>query len=104
MFGNVSALVSQNGQNGISFGEDGPGEGPGKRKTNANSSANINGLANGQLSENEDGTDPIVEELNAVRSREISSKAVSGVLLILLKWFKISRKLYPGILNQSGNH
>lgn len=88
----MSALVAQNGQNGISFGDDGPGDGPGKRRTNPNSSANINGLANGQLGDNEDGTDPIVEELNAVRSREISSKAVSGVLLMLLKWFKLSRK------------
>jgi len=92
LFGNVSALVAQNGQNGISFGEDGPGDGLGKRRTNPNSSANINGLANDQLADHEDGTDPVVEELNAVRSREISSKAVSGVLLILLKWLKVSRK------------
>ena len=48
-------------------------------------------MANGQLAENEDGTDPVVEELNALRSREITTKAVSGVLLILLKWFKLSR-------------
>ena len=49
-------------------------------------------MANGQLSENEDGTDPVVEELNGLRSREITTKAVSGVLLILLKWFKLSRE------------
>ena len=49
-------------------------------------------MANGQLAENEDGTDPVVEELNALRSREITTKAVSGVLLILLKWFKLSRE------------
>ena len=94
LFSNVSALVAQNGQNGmpngISFGEE--GDAPGRKRTNPNSSANINGLANGQLSENEDGTDPAVEELNAVRSREIISKAVSGVLLMLLKWFKLSRE------------
>ena len=90
----MSALVAQNGQNGmpngISSGED--GDAPGRKRTNPNSSANINGMANGQLAENEDGTDPAVEELNAVRSREIMSKAVSGVLLILLKWFKLSRE------------
>lgn len=32
-----------------------------------------------------------VEDLDAARSREITAKAVSGVLLLLLKWFKISR-------------
>ena len=94
LFSNVSALVAQNGQNGmpngISFGED--GDAPGKKRTNPNSSANINAMANGQMPDNDDGMDPIIEELNAVRSREIISKAVSGVLLILLKWYKLSRK------------
>lgn len=94
LFSNVSALVAQNGHNGmpngISFGED--GDASGKKRTNPNSSANINAMANGQVPDNDDGMDPIVEELNAVRSREIISKAVSGVLLILLKWYKISRK------------
>ena len=51
-------------------------------------------MANGQVPDNDDGIDLIVEELNAVRSREIISKAVSGVLLILLKWYKVSRKSY----------
>lgn len=27
-----------------------------------------------------------------MRSREITAKAVSGILLVLLKWFKVSRK------------
>ncbi len=94
VFSHVSSLVAQNGrdglQNGTSFPEDGLNEG--KRRANTNSSGNINGMANGQLAENEDGTDPVVEELNALRSREITTKAVSGVLLILLKWFKLSRE------------
>lgn len=95
VFSHVSSLVAQNGrdgaQNGMSLPDDDSNEAQGKRRTN-NSSANINGMANGQLAENEDGTDPVVEELNALRSREITTKAVSGVLLILLKWFKLSRK------------
>jgi hypothetical protein len=33
-----------------------------------------------------------IEEIEALRSREITAKAVSGILLLLLKWFKISRK------------
>lgn len=32
------------------------------------------------------------EELDAARTREINTKAVSGILLLLLKWFKVSRK------------
>lgn len=95
VFSHVSSVVAQNGpdrlQNGTSFPEDGSNEAQGKRRANTSSSANINGMANGQLAENEDGTDPVVEELNALRSREITTKAVSGVLLILLKWFKLSR-------------
>ena len=76
----------------MTFPDDGPNEAQGKRRANANSSVNVNGMANGQLAENEDGTDPVVEELNALRSREITTKAVSGILLILLKWLKLSRK------------
>ena len=63
-----------------------------KRKTNANSSASLNALANGHI-ENAVGPDVTAESLNDIRTKEISSKAVSGLLLILLKWFKISRKL-----------
>ncbi len=33
-----------------------------------------------------------VEEIETMRSREITAKAVSGVLLIMLKWLKVSRK------------
>lgn len=32
-----------------------------------------------------------IDEIEALRSREITAKAVSGILLILLKWFKVSR-------------
>ena len=74
------------------FTDDGANEAQSKRRANTNSSANISGMANGQLADNEDGTDPVVEELNTLRSREITTKAVSGVLLILLKWFKLSRE------------
>lgn len=53
----------------------------------------MNGLANGQAPESPEGAADLVEELNVVRAREITSKAVSGILLMLLKWFKISREL-----------
>lgn len=94
LLGNVSALVAQNGQNGLQNGYPEDGDAAGKKRTNPNSSAHLNGMVNGQLADNEDGTDPVVEELNGIRSREITSKAVSGTLLILLKWFKLSRALY----------
>lgn len=40
-----------------------------------------------------DPSDLPIDEIEALRSREITAKAVSGILLILLKWFKVSRKL-----------
>jgi hypothetical protein len=39
-----------------------------------------------------DPLDLPINEIEALRSREITAKAVSGILLILLKWFKVSRK------------
>jgi hypothetical protein len=39
-----------------------------------------------------DISDLPIEELEALRAREITAKAVSGILLTLLKWFKVSRK------------
>lgn len=56
-------------------------------------------MPNGQLFENADGPDLAIEELNALRVREITSKAVSGILLMLLKWFKLSRMLFPVYLS-----
>lgn len=42
-----------------------------------------------------DLADLSVDEIEAMRFREITSKAVSGILLVLLKWFKVSRKIFP---------
>ena len=91
LLGNVSSLVAQSGQNGLPNGFPDDGDAAGRKRTNPNSSAQLDHLANGHLGDNEDGIDPLVEELNAVRSREITSKAISGILLALLKWFKLSR-------------
>jgi hypothetical protein len=44
-----------------------------------------------------DPSEVSVDEIEAHRSREITAKAVSGILLILLKWFKVSRKCGPKI-------
>ncbi|OJJ43836.1 hypothetical protein ASPZODRAFT_169125 [Penicilliopsis zonata CBS 506.65] len=78
---NVSAMVNQaNGQNGHSM-SNGYGMG--------------NGLAsapNGDFS-GDFNSDAAVEELDNIRLREITGKAVSGSLLLLLKWFKRSHIL-----------
>lgn len=39
-----------------------------------------------------DDSDPSPEELDAARTREITQKAVSAIMLLLLKWFKLSRE------------
>jgi len=35
---------------------------------------------------------PTLDEIDVIRHREITSKAVSAILLLILKWFKVSRK------------
>jgi Domain of unknown function (DUF3402). len=37
-------------------------------------------------------SDAAIEELDNIRLREITGKGVSGSLLLMLKWFKRSRK------------
>src|SRR5262245_61380285 len=36
---------------------------------------------------------PSLDEADVTRHREITSKAVSAILLLILKWFKVSREL-----------
>lgn len=78
----VTSLVTQsNGPNGLQSGfqfqenQNGQPAGP-----------STNGV-NGQH-----GTVSTNEELDAMRTQEILDKAVSGLLILLLKWFKVSRK------------
>ena len=91
-FANVSNMVAQNGSNGLpngfSFGDENA-EAPNKRKQNSISDMDDiehrRGAGKGNVS------DPELEDLNATRTREITFKAISGTLIILLKWFKLSR-------------
>jgi hypothetical protein len=39
-------------------------------------------------------SDASIDELDNIRLREITGKAVSGTLLLLLKWFKRSREFH----------
>lgn len=40
---------------------------------------------------NHDGTELSLEDLDAMRCREIESKAATGIIILLMKWLKISR-------------
>lgn len=108
LFQNVQALILQNGPNGATVGlaEENSNEVQGKRNTNPNPSASLSGVANGNPAGTDEVSAPAVESLNEIRSREIASKAVSGILLTLLKWFKLSRTLihqgdFGGVLTSS---
>lgn len=46
------------------------------------------------VSSGKDKEAEIMEDVNITRNRETTSKAATNILLLLLKWFKISRKLY----------
>lgn len=79
----MTALVTQaNGANGLQGGM--------QYQDNQNMGARteVNGV-NGH-----DGTIPTNEELDTVRVQEVLDKAVSGTLMLILKWFKVSRKSF----------
>jgi hypothetical protein len=58
---------------------------------------NQNGTTSGRPDMNgiNDHSSPIAtnEELDAMRTQEVLDKAVTGSLVLILKWFKISREL-----------
>lgn len=79
----VTALVTQsNGANGLQSGfqfqDSQNGSNGGRLDMNG-----VNGHSN---------TVATNEELDAMRTQEILDKAVTGTLMLILKWFKISRK------------
>ncbi|KAL8895948.1 MAG: hypothetical protein Q9207_007942, partial [Kuettlingeria erythrocarpa] len=106
IFTNVSYMAAQtNGSNGlglpngIAFPEDNQEKSPVRRKVNVRS-AGQDGMVNGHPAEFDEDADPVLEELNSMRLREISSKAISAILLMLLKWFKLSHILKYEYLTQ----
>jgi hypothetical protein len=40
---------------------------------------------------------PTLDEMDVTRHREITTKAVSAILLLTLKWFKVSRRFVYSI-------
>lgn len=57
-----------------------------RSNTSFSNSHSMNGSSHNLLS------DASIDELDNIRLREITGKAVSGTLLLLLKWFKRSRE------------
>ncbi|KAI0885128.1 N1221-domain-containing protein [Annulohypoxylon maeteangense] len=49
---------------------------------------------------NQDGTEPSLDDLDGTRCREIESKAATGIILLLMKWLKISHVLKFEYLSQ----
>ncbi|CAK3854399.1 Striatin-interacting 1 [Lecanosticta acicola] len=88
---NVTDLVTKgNGQNGLQAG------------IQFNEANGVNGtkpMENGVHS-NGDGIENTAEELDRLRSQEISAKALSAMLILLLKWFKISHILQYEYMTQ----
>lgn len=58
--------------------------------------------ANNTAGANPDNPELTSEELDAARTREITAKAVSGIMLLLLKWLKLSRESI--VIPQSHNY
>lgn len=92
---NVTHLVTQPnslGYNGLGpgFQENGLSNDQTKSRMK-DSSRKSNGVGGNASDAQEDGDEDLIE-LDAFRAREIRAKAVSAILVLLLKWFKISRK------------
>ncbi|CAG8976956.1 hypothetical protein HYALB_00010938 [Hymenoscyphus albidus] len=87
---NVTALLTQPGN------QPPGGLAPGFRsETNLRNSVPQNrpDPANIPLPNTVEPSDLSIDEVEAIRSREITAKAVSGILLVILKWFKVSHIL-----------
>jgi hypothetical protein len=85
IFANVAAIVSQQGSQ--------PGVGMAGRGNNTG----MNGAPNrprdqeGSGQTTTDASEMSPEEVDAARTREITTKAMSGILVLLLKWLRLSR-------------
>lgn len=56
--------------------------------------ANGPGRPDGALDDQSKTSESFLLSLDTIRSQEIMGKAVSGILILLMKWFKLSRKLF----------
>lgn len=53
-----------------------------------------------EINHGDDAIDPLLRDLNTMRSQEILSKAVTGTMILLLKWLKLSHVLKFEYLTQ----
>ena len=80
----VTALVTQStGANGLQSGF----------QYQDNQSGNSAGRPDMNGANGHNNTPATNEELDAMRTQEVMDKAVTGTLMLILKWFKVSRKL-----------
>ncbi|KAJ6785299.1 hypothetical protein PWT90_01099 [Aphanocladium album] len=81
VFANVAAIVSQQGpqMNQGMQGRNGPGMNGGPNADNGRAGAEAPEMS--------------PEEVDAARTREITTKAMSGILVLLLKWLRLSHVL-----------
>ncbi len=80
----VTTLVTQpNGAGGLQNGLNSP-------DLNGQAKTEVHGDTGGKQ---EKSTGTTIQELDIIRSQEIMGKAVSGIFILLLKWFKLSREL-----------
>lgn len=58
-----------------------------------NSYSKLNGSTGGGDGGINEGDEMLIHELDTIRTQEIAVKAVSGIFMLLLQWFKLSRTL-----------
>lgn len=68
-----------------------PGNGAGRAPPNGGQAQNAPAGMNGGATKG-DASSPLDADVDELRSREIAAKAVTGILILLLKWLKLSRK------------
>ena len=89
---NVQAIALQNGTPNSAAPDGAQRNGLPRSKSNMS-------LSQSNSAFGADGSVPL-EELDNTRLREISHKAISGAFMIMLKWFKTSRK--PSVTRSGG--
>lgn len=84
---NVTAIVTQqqNQMAGMANRANNPG---------VNGHGSQRGMDMGGQGQGEQDGEPTPEEIDATRTREITSKAMTAILLLLLKWLRLSREYY----------
>ncbi|KAL3957740.1 hypothetical protein ACCO45_008318 [Purpureocillium lilacinum] len=93
---NVTAIVTQQQSAQVPNGMAGRGANPG---LNGGHAAQRSPEAAGQIPHAEE-PEPSPEEIDAARTREITSKAMTAILLLLLKWLRVSHVLKFEYLTQ----